>query len=293
MRRDIYQFINVPLGLGERGGSIIAAVFLIVVIGFLGAIVVSLVSTQSFQSVGELNSTQAFYAADGGIERGMRYVASNEDGTPSWSDNAGITGIELPNLASVDLGTGTFTLTSRYPTTVLRTALPAKVGGPVVVTLDVATALDFPTAGIRIEVGTEAIDCTGKNEATRQLTGCTRPGGNQPAHPVGEVVRPVTRTNGVVNDTQTTINVDNTWPNDKFLDIGVIMIDSEQIFCRVKTTTSFSNCQRGFNGTTAANHGNNQPVYPYTNQATLVSTGNRATLLSGVAQRVVQVTIFQ
>ena len=66
----------------------------------------------------------------------------------------------------------------------LRTALPAKVGGPVVVTLDVATALDFPTAGIRIEVGTEAIDCTGKNEATRQLTGCTRPGGNQPHIPL-------------------------------------------------------------------------------------------------------------
>ena len=38
------------------------------------------------------------------------------------------------------------------------------------------------------------------------------------------------------------------------------MIDSEQIFCRVKTATSFSNCQRGFNGTTAANRGNN-PQY--------------------------------
>ena len=52
--------------------------------------------------------------------------------------------------------------------------------------------------------------CTGKSEATRQLTGIARVRAETSPHiPLGEVVRPVARTNGVVNDTGTTINVDN------------------------------------------------------------------------------------
>lgn len=55
----------------ERGIALLAAVFLIVVISFLGVIIVSLVSTQSFTGLNELSSTNSFYAAEGGIEEAM------------------------------------------------------------------------------------------------------------------------------------------------------------------------------------------------------------------------------
>ncbi len=57
----------------QQGASIIAVIFLIVVVAFLGVIVVSLFVTQSTQSLSEVHSTQPLYVMMRGA--GFRLMA--------------------------------------------------------------------------------------------------------------------------------------------------------------------------------------------------------------------------
>jgi hypothetical protein len=86
----------------ERGVSLIAVVFLIVVLAFLGIIVVSLLSTQSSTSINEMQSTQAFYLAEGGIERVAMYLVS-----PVLTERVACASIPAANTT---LGAGQFSL---------------------------------------------------------------------------------------------------------------------------------------------------------------------------------------
>lgn len=82
----------------ERGASLIVAIFLIVIVGFFGTIMGSLISTQNFTALNEVRSTQALYVADGGLERAL-YAYRN--GTPC----------NTLAYAAVPLGSGNFTTT--------------------------------------------------------------------------------------------------------------------------------------------------------------------------------------
>lgn len=267
----IYNLINVPLGVlkGQRGGSIIAAVFLIVVIGFLGAIVVSLVSTQSFQSVGELKSTEALYIADGGIE----YILKNRT-FPDYSMLG----------ATETLGGGTFTVDSPAYTTVV---VPA--GANVTITVNsTGWFTTYPTAGggnVGIVVGGEEIGCTGIGAT---FTGCNKLAGGAVTggQLVNTEVYPVTRLSGGLSAVATTITVDSTRG---FLPQGIIKIESEYIHYTGTTATTFTGCTRGFRGSSSVGHGNGRSVYQYA----ITSTGSVSTLVGGTAQRVVRVTVDQ
>ncbi|MEC9493246.1 hypothetical protein [Flexistipes sp.] len=56
----------------NRGFSLLLAVFLLVVFGFIGVSIVTMLSNQSVSSSEELISAQAFYLAESGIEWGIR-----------------------------------------------------------------------------------------------------------------------------------------------------------------------------------------------------------------------------
>jgi len=64
--------------------------------------------------------------------------------------------------------------------------------------------------------------------------------------------------NGSISDTDTTINVDNT---DSFPQLnGRFTINNEKIRYTKKTSTSFTGCERGIEGTTAASHNDTDTV---------------------------------
>lgn len=119
---------------GERGVSLIAAIFFLVIVGFLGTTVVSLMSTQSITSAGESKSTQALYIAEGGSEFAQRALAQNLDWYRSSADP-----IVTPAVA---LGAGSFTGNTLLPATELSRRVT-----PVSASIPVFTTARFPTSG--------------------------------------------------------------------------------------------------------------------------------------------------
>ncbi len=92
----------------KSGVSIIATVLTLLLIALFGAVVVSLVITGSSIGLQEEQGVQAFYIAEGGIEKALRYL---QDGGRCQD----ITGD--PALTNISLGAGTFTVTAtRYRT---------------------------------------------------------------------------------------------------------------------------------------------------------------------------------
>ncbi len=238
----------------QNGVTIIAAIFIIVVLGFMGVMFLSMINTGSFTAVNDIQSAQALYVADGGME----YILENR-AFPNYS-TAG---------TMVSLGTGSFTVST--PTYL--TADPGAAG----LTINVQSTATFPNAG-RIIIDSELITYTGKN-ATQFNVGVTRGAGGTTAsaHAVGNAVYPVTTvTNNPLPIGNTTINVTS---NVGFSIPGVIVIDTEYIFCAgVSGTAQFTSCIRGYKGSPAAAHLLGSNVFQYA----ITSTGT-----VGSAQRAV------
>lgn len=305
-KRFIYNLINVPLGVlrGQRGGSIIAAVFLIVVIGFLGAIVVSLVSTQSFQSVGELKSTEALYIADGGIEYALKtetstcgYAAPSTRpfpnfSCPEWSSRAGATVANpCPSGSAIALGNGSFCVD---PPTVLTAGIGSGAG----ISIPVVATAGFPAAGL-IRIDNEVIRYTSTTATTFVVPGIPSYRGyastTAAAHILDAGVYPVVTLNPgppLPNNCTAlaSISIDSGISDTSgFLSNGVIKIDSEYFHYTGKTAASFTGVTRCFRGSTSAIHNPNTAVY----QQWITSTGSVSSLVGGTAQRVVRVTVDQ
>ena len=236
-----------------KGVSLIAAIFIIVVLAFMGVMFLTMTSTSTFTSVNDLRSAQALSVAEGGME----YILANR-AFPNYS-MAGPMG----------LGTGSFTVST--PTYL--TVDPGAAG----TTITVQSTATFPNAG-RISIDSELITYTGKN-ATQFNAGVVRGAGGTAAsaHTAGNAVYPVTTvTDSPLPIGSTTINVTS---NVGFNIPGVIAIDSEYIFCAsVNGTTQFTSCARGYKGSPAAAHLLGSNVFQYT----IMSTG-----FVGSAQRVV------
>ncbi|MCG3114776.1 MAG: hypothetical protein LLH30_03765 [Candidatus Manganitrophus sp. SA1] len=132
----------------ERGIALIAAVFLIVVFGFLGVSVVSLVGTQGFSAMNEVRSDQAFFIAAGGMQM-ARYQF--ETGTPC----AGLT-----NAVPTALGAGSFTTVGTAYNPV--STLVDQAGGinSSAATIPVDAIAGYAPHG-RIRIDAESIDYTG------------------------------------------------------------------------------------------------------------------------------------
>jgi len=94
----------------QKGCSIIAAVFIIVILAFMGVMFLTMVNTASFTSVNDLQSAQALNVAESGIE-----YALNQFWTGTSCNSLGYT--------NVALGAGSFTTTG----TLYNPAAPATV----------------------------------------------------------------------------------------------------------------------------------------------------------------------
>ncbi len=235
----------------ESGVTIIAAIFIIVVLGFMGMMFLTMVNTGSFTAVNDIQSTQALYIAEGGAEFHQRNLAQNLDWYRSTTDPIATD--------TRTLGAGSFTVSTSLPATLLRNRIPNSVS---TAPIRVYTTDRFPSAGyIQIEE-----DLTGSGEivqytgiATDTFTGITRGvAGSAGSHARGCVVYPVTTlVDALPNDCFAPASFRVT-ANIKFLSAGTIDIEGEEIAYTGSTTAlpdmTLTGVQRCRNSTLSAIH---------------------------------------
>jgi hypothetical protein len=281
--------------------ALVAAVFLIVVIAFFGLIMVSLVSTQSFSSMNEVQSDRAYYLAEGGMEFAQRALAENLNWYRSTTDP-----ILIP---ATNLGAGTFNVSMTLPVTMLRNRMVA--GAP---TMTAYTTGRFPAAGF-LQIDD---DITGSGEFVRYtgiagntFTGLTRGemvgtvGSVASDHSRGDRVYPVTTlvtnllTLGVCAPMAAASFQVVAHP--KFLTAGTIDIEGEEIRYTGSTTgggnmtlTGVTRCVNSFSSA----HPPGQPVTPILvdgaapdYESEPVSTGTVGAPVTGNAVRVIRKTV--
>ncbi|MEW6684082.1 MAG: hypothetical protein AB1451_14380 [Nitrospirota bacterium] len=290
----------------ERGASLVAAIFLLVVVAFLGTTVVSLMSTQTMTSFGETQSTQALYVAEGGSEFTQRALAQNLNWYRSATDP-----IVTPATA---LGAGTFAVNTNLPATLLRRRVT-----PASLDISVFTTARFPGTGYiqlgdDITTNAEFVRYTGTTATT--FTGLTRDdtiggvnGGAVGTFLRGTRVYPVTTLAANLapvaaactpTPSAATIQIN---PHSKFLAAGTIVVETEEITYTGSSTaggvTTLTGIVRCVNSQSSGTpHG---PGYPVTTllvdgvtpdyQTFLSSTGAVGGAPLGSATRVVQKTV--
>jgi len=280
----------------QDGVSLIGAIFIIVVLAFLGLMFLSMISTSSLTAINDMNSTQAFSLAEGGAEFNQRELAVSLD----WYRNA-----NDPMANNIrNLGAGSFTAATRVPATKLRRKLLAGD-----LTAAVYTTGGFPANGFLqidddVAAGAEYVQYTVLNATTFTLlaprgrtigTVATAPG----IFPRGTTVYPVTtltQAGGLASScaSPSSFTIAN---QAKFISAGTIDIEGEEISYTGSssaggntTLTGIQRC-RGAIGPVA--HANGQPVTPLLvgsdtadMQSEVTSTG-----VVGAATRVVRKTV--
>ena len=191
--------------INQKGVSLIAAIFIIVILGFMGVMFVSLIGTSTLTSVNDMQSMQALYVAEGGLERAVRFLDSPIlDPTSTNLDRRGacasVTGdVALTNVAH---GPGQFTVTTEagspfYPA--VATTLSAGIT-PLTTTINVNATAGYAPFG-RIMIDRELIDYYGiiGNSFTGAVRG--RDGSQATVHangtPVGQYQCTATSTGGI------------------------------------------------------------------------------------------------
>jgi len=280
----------------QKGVSIIAALFIIVILAFMGAMLASLISTGSLTAVGDLQSTQALSVAEGGVEYEQMILAQNVE----WYRSP-----DPVDTTTQALGAGSVTSTSNIPATMLRTLLTSTSAAA-----NVYSTSRFPASGYLqidddVTSGAEFVQYTGVTSSyPYQFTGLTRGrtigsvATTAGTHQRGSNVYPVSQLqSALASNCSSTASITIT-SNPKFLSAGTISIRGEEINY-TGVTNSGSNMiltgiQRCANATSSAAAVVNDPVTPMldlpdstlSNQAEIVSTGT-----VGGALRIVKKTL--
>ncbi|MHB8836179.1 MAG: hypothetical protein ACYC9Y_10775 [Candidatus Methylomirabilia bacterium] len=292
----------------QRGAFlIIAAVFMLIVLAFLGAVFLSTFTTSTSTATNELQSTRAFYVAEGGLAFHQRDLALDLDWYRSAAD---------PRLATTDkvLGAGEFTANTFLPASMLSArmcdpALPSCSPPPPIRSY---TTDRFPSSGdLQIEDDlaghAEFVHYTGISGST--FTGITRNvtigglGGTAVAHARGSRIYPVTTLLDVMPDNCNTIAALRVAAHAKFLGGGTLSVEAEEISyagsasaAGVLTLQGVRRCQNGTcaSCTPAPTHAVGIPVTPLLfnavapdYEAQVVSTGTVGTSVR-VARNTIQ-----
>jgi len=213
----------------QRGVSIIAALFIIVILAFMGVMFLSMVNTAGLTAVNDLQSAQALYIAEGGVEVAQFGLAQNLDWYRSASDP-----MSAPTSTTQSLGAGSFTVSANLPATMLRRRLLIGETN----TITVYTTNRFPNAGtlqIDDDAGLgngEFVTYTGKTATT--FTTLARgvaiggiPGGAADTYARGIRVYPVATLSAGTNLTNACATIPNPFQisyNSKFLSAGTINV---------------------------------------------------------------------
>lgn len=148
----------------QKGVALLAVIFFLVVMAFVGIIFISLSSTNTAQSVNEVYSSQALSIAEGGLERAGRYLIRREGGTCTTCTCSSINGNGA--FTNTQLGSGQFTVAAGLNST---TTTLSALTGATDFTVPVGSVANYGSFGqIRIDreminytaIGTTASACT-------------------------------------------------------------------------------------------------------------------------------------
>lgn len=285
--------------LQQRGFLMIVVLIMIVVLVFMAIALGAMLGSSTLAGGNHVGSMQALFQAESGLEFEQRRWAQNLEWYRSTTD---------PNPSAAvaqTLGSGTFTVSSNLPATMLDRGLSAAAA-----TINVYTTSRFPSSGILqidddLTLGAEFVRYTGVTGTA--FTGVTR------GQTVGSVaslgsthlrsdkVYPVTilRTALLANCTAlASILVD---ANSKFLSAGTLDIEGEEISYTSSSTTGgtttlygITRCLDTVTATTPAAHAVGQPVTPVLvgdqsadYQVEMISTGVQGTNIR-FARRTIQ-----
>lgn len=169
-----------------KGVSIIAAIFIIVILAFMGVMFVTLIGTGSLTAVNDLQSAQALAIAEGGLQYAL------------------MTGVTCSyNYPGIALGAGIFTTTSQLSTAVTDTMDAVTTTVP----LQAAPPVTFIIPGV-VMIDAEHLFCAGPivgNNFTNCIRGWAAPPGAS-AHLVGvAVTQCVITSTGIVGTASRTV----------------------------------------------------------------------------------------
>jgi hypothetical protein len=168
-----------------RGVSLIAAIFIIVVLAFMGVMFVSLIGTGSLSAVNDLRSAKALSIAEGGLQYALKTGA-----TCSY------------NYPGISLGEGSFTTASQLSTAVTDTISAASPSVP----LQAVPPASFVIPGV-VMIDSEYLFCT--SVVGNSITGCIRGWAAPPgaaAHAAGAaVIQCVITSTGIVGNASRTV----------------------------------------------------------------------------------------
>jgi Tfp pilus assembly protein PilX len=289
----------------QKGASVIAVIAIMLILAVMGAALVSLVTTGSDISVNQLQSEQALFAAESGLEHEQRSLAQNLEWYRSTSDPIATT--------TLNLGDGSFTVSSNLPATMIRTRIPNNTS---TTPIRVYTTNRFPVPPtcspcyIQIEDDisgsaefvqyTNIIGDTFAGTISRNVTIGTI-AGTAGSHERGSTVYPVTTLSTALGTLGSPCAEQyaasfNIVAHNKFLSAGIIDIEGEEIRYASSSTSgtvmTLNGVTRCLNLTSSA-HPIGRPVTPVLiggdladYQAEIVSSGNVSS-----ARRVISKTI--
>jgi Tfp pilus assembly protein PilX len=169
-----------PISGIQRGVTLLAAVFILVVLAFLGVVFLSLFTISSSTSVAQLESLQSLSIAEGGLERATRFLLD-----PSLTTRGSCANVAP--LTNIAFGRGTFTITTEagspfYPAAAASLAAPGI--GAADTTIAVTSTAGYAPSG-RTMIDREVIDYSGvtANSFTGAVRG--RDGTTASAHATG------------------------------------------------------------------------------------------------------------
>lgn len=256
--------MDIPMRVDRQRGAflIIAAVFMLVVLTFMGTVFLTTFTTSRSGTTNEIQSTRALFIAEGGLQYTL---LRNRTNIPNYSTNG----------TWQSLGAGSF----KVDTPAYLTANIA--AGAAVLPVDSTAA--FPAAG-RLAIGNHyGITYTGKTPTS--FTGA----GGGIAHNQNDAVYPAARLSAVISAASCADlpTIDVAGDDTGGFDISFpFFIDTEYFFCATKTQFQFQNCRRCYRGSPKAAHNTNS----YCSQFLLTSTGRVPYNLTISAQRVVKIS---
>ena len=251
----------------QSGYLMVVLIGLLVVVASLASVLSYLNAVNATSGSGRLGSMQALFLAESGLEFEQRRMAQNLNWYRSNVDPS-----PTPAVAQA-FGTGTFTVFSNIPATLLRTAATAATA-----TINVYTTARFPTSGILqieddISGGGEFVRYTGVTANT--FTGVTRGQTvgtvNAPAsaHARSDRVYPVTILGTAMAANCTAMAAILIVVNSKFLSAGSLDIEGEEVGYTGSSTTGgtttltgITRCLDSVTAATPASHAIGQPVTP-------------------------------
>jgi len=311
----------------ERGFLLIVAIVLVVVASMLAVTIAMIAATSGSSATDNLQSGQALFLAESGVEYERRCLAQNLDWYQSTTDpiapNA--TGTCATATATQTLGSGTFTVYANVPATMLRKRIPDNTS-----TADIcAYTIDrFPASG-KIQIDDD-LSGSGEFVSYTAVNPSSATCGNRPAftgiiargvqvgtvtstavsHARGSIVYPVALLNTALTSTAcaTIPNPFQITDNSKFLSAGTIVLDDgpggnhEEIAYGgssrsggVMTLTGVSRCQDTGGAGPGVTWAANQPVTALldgsvtaNNEAEIVSVG-----AAGGANRTMRETVWR